>query len=349
MTRRYRRDVGRQNRTSLGQVKKYKAGVLMYKCLILIMFPFFLCVRPISAVAGSSGQPTQSIESFRDCSDCPEMVTIPAGNFLMGSSDAETARDLALRGSNFLARYFAGFEHPQHAVTIARAFGLGKYPVTRAEFAAFVRETGYSVPKGCIVYVAEKYRYHPDAGWRNPEFTQTDRDPVVCVSWRDARAYIAWLNGKVRGRSATYDEGPYRLPSEAEWEYAARAGTRTARWWGDDVGSGRADCDGCGSQWDAKSTAPVGSFQPNPFGLYDMLGNVWERVADCWNSSYEGAPGDGGAWLTGNWLTGSCDERVMRGGYWSNSPTTLRSATRSRQSVDDRENANGFRVAKTLS
>jgi formylglycine-generating enzyme required for sulfatase activity len=169
------------------------------------------------------------------------------------------------------------------------------------------------------------------------------------LSWGAAQAYVGWLNGKVRSRVAASakGEGPYRLPSEAEWEYAARAGTTTERWWGAAIGKGNANCNGCGSLWDDKIIAPVGSFGPNPFGLYDMLGNVWQWVADCWNESYVGAPGDGRSWTTGD-----CRRHVLRGGSWMNLPVFVRSAARSRddgagQYFDAASNA-GFRVARTL-
>jgi formylglycine-generating enzyme required for sulfatase activity len=299
------------------------------------------------AVAGPESPATQASQTFRDCSDCPEMVVVPAGTFLMGSSEAETARDLH---SNIpqdeigTARYAFAEEHPQHAVNIGRSLALGKYHVTREEFAAFVRDTGYATRGGCTLFANHRYEQRADAGWQNPGFIQTDRDPVVCVSRQDAKAYVAWLNEKVRGQRPTIrDDGPYRLPSEDEWEYAARAGTRTARWWGDVVGSGQANCDGCGSRWDKKQTAPVGSFQPNPFGLFDMLGNAWEWTEDCWNKNYLGAPADGSAWTSG-----TCESHVLRGGSWSNVPWVLRSAGRTRSASDKRTNYIGFRVARTL-
>ena len=151
----------------------------------------------------------------------------------------------------------------------------------------------------------------------------------------DAKKYVGWLS---RASAAEY-----RLLSEAEWEYAARAGTTTGYFWGDDVGSGNANCNGCGSRWDDKKTAPVGSFAANGFGLHDMLGNVWEWVDDCWNDSYAGAPSDGGAWTTGD-----CDRRVLRGGSWYEDPRDVLSAHRDGHWTDDRDGNGGFRVARTL-
>jgi formylglycine-generating enzyme required for sulfatase activity len=279
------------------------------------------------ALGGADAQETLSRE-FRECPVCPEMVGIPAGRFLMGSPVQEPGRFDA--------------EGPQHVVTV-RAFALGKYEVTNEEFLTFLRETGYQ-PAPCNPILGLVWQ-SPGRGLAYPPGTvQPPRDPAVCLNWRDAEAYIAWLNGKVRARGSP---GPYRLPSEAEWEFAARAGTTTARWWGEAIGKGNANCNGCGSAWDNKSFAPVGSFGPNPFGLYDMLGNVWQWTADCWNESYAGAPGDGSAWASGD-----CRKRVLRGGSWSNYPAFIRSATRIGTDAAGRDfdysSYAGFRVARTL-
>ena len=158
---------------------------------------------------------------------------------------------------------------------------------------------------------------------------------MVCVSWEDAKAYVAWLSGET-GEA-------YRLLSESEWEYVARAGAKTRYWWGDDIGRNRASCDGCGSRWDGKQTAPVGSFPASPFGLYDVHGNAGEWVEDCWNGSYDGAPRDGSAWTSGD-----CDDRVLRGGSWVNPPWGLRSARRDRFPTILGGDSYGFRVARTL-
>ena len=176
-------------------------------------------------------------------------------------------------------------EKPVHEVTIPHAFALSTHEVTFAQWDACV-EGG-----GCGGHRPE------DEGWGRGDL------PVINVSWEDAQSYVTWLSRET-GES-------YRLPSESEWEYAARAGTATKYSWGNEIGVNRANCDGCGSRWDNQRTAPVGSFAPNGFGLYDMHGNVWEWVEDCWNGSYAGAPSDGGAWESGN-----CAERVLRGGSW---------------------------------
>lgn len=166
-----------------------------------------------------------------------------------------------------------------------------------------------------------------DEGWGK------GKRPVINVSWNDVQTYIAWLNRKT-GKS-------YRLPSEAEWEYAARAGSRTNYTWGNDLGRNQANCDGCGSFWDNKQTAPVGSFKANHFGLYDMHGNVWEWAQDCWNPSYQGAPNKGEARETGN-----CNARVLRGGSWSFEPDSLRSASRIMFSASGRYSDFGFRLVE---
>jgi formylglycine-generating enzyme required for sulfatase activity len=297
-------------------------------------------------VALSEEVDVQTGQTFRDCSECPEMVVIPAGSFLLGSSAEEAARDLEYvvpKNELKSAKQSMTFERPQHQVNFSRAFAIGKQPVTRGQFAAFVREAGYSVENGCTVWIDHTYPFQPNAGWQSPGFSQTDGDPVVCVNRDDIKAYLAWLNSKLPGRTPSEGDESYRLPSEAEREYAARAGTRTARWWGGPIGSGNANCDGCGSRWDKKQTAPAGSFGANPFGLEDVLGNVWESTEDCWNETYVGAPEDGRAWTAGE-----CDSRVMRGGGWANHPWVLRTAHRSSERFTDRTNYIGFRVAKTL-
>ena len=262
------------------------------------------------------------------------MVGIPAGKFVMGSPATEPGRFDA--------------EGPQHTVSV-RAFALGKLDVTTAEFLTFLRQTGYQ-PAPCNPILGLTWKVPVRGLAYPPGMTDAPLVPAVCLSWNDAQAYIKWLNGKVRGATATGTAapgGPYRLPSEAEWEYAARGGTTTARWWGEALGTGNADCEGCGSQWDGKLIAPVGSFGPNPFGLYDMLGDVWQWVNDCWNESYVGAPTDGSTWATGD-----CSMHVLRGGSWSNVAIFIRSASRSKSDATgkdfDYSIYAGFRVARTL-
>ena len=201
---------------------------------------------------------------------------------------------------------------PVHSVRIA-SFEMSKYEVTFEEYDAFTDATGR--------------KQADDAGWGR------GRRPVINVSWRDAVAYTQWLSSQTGEH--------YRLPSEAEWEYAARAGSTTKYSWGNDIGHNRANCGSCGSQWDGRQTAPVGSFGANSWGLHDMHGNVWEWVQDCWKNNYRGAPTDGSAWMFGD-----CSRHVLRGGSWIDSPWTLRSAGRDSYSIY--YGSVGFRVARSF-
>ena len=203
-------------------------------------------------------------------------------------------------------------EKPVHAVTIARPFWMSKTETTFAQYDAYVAASGKAKPK--------------DKGWGRGS------RPVINVSWNDAQGYAKWLSTN-NGQSLQC-----RLPSEAEWEYAARAGSTTKYSWGDNVGRNKANCETCGSQWDNKQTAPVGSFPANRFGLQDMHGNVWEWVQDTWHSNYQGAPVNGSAW---NSASGN---RVLRGGSWGNSPFDLRSASHVMFGPHLRSYVVGFRV-----
>ncbi|MBK7352961.1 MAG: SUMF1/EgtB/PvdO family nonheme iron enzyme [Nitrosomonas sp.] len=207
-------------------------------------------------------------------------------------------------------------ESPQRKVTIAYPFEIGRYEVTFAQYDAFSKDTNRKLPS--------------DQGWGR------DDRPVISVSWDDAQAYVQWLVKKTGKK--------YRLPTEAEWEYVARAGTSTAYWWGDVIGQNNAVCNGCGSQWDNKQTAPVGSFKPNAFGVYDTAGNVWEWTQDCWHGDYTNAPLDGTAWLERN--GGDCSHRVVRGGSWVSGPRGLRSADRYGDGSGVSNLNTGFRVAR---
>jgi formylglycine-generating enzyme required for sulfatase activity len=207
------------------------------------------------------------------------------------------------------------YENPMHRVTIAKPFAIGRHEVTFSEWDKCVDEGG------C--------RYRPD----DRDWGRGDR-PVINVSWLDAKAFVTWLSQKT-GKS-------YRLPSEAEWEYASRAGTNTAYWWGRDLGSRQANCRDCNTG-EVQRTTPVGSYKPNGFGLYDTAGNAAEWTEDCWNDSYRGAPNNGAAWLIGQ-----CRLRVLRGGAFDSQARYLRSMSRFRYDVDVRFIANGFRVVREL-
>ena len=284
-------------------------------------------------------------ERFRDCAQCPEMVVVPAGEFLMGSPESEAGRFVN--------------EGPVHRVRIAAPFAVGVYEVTFAEWDACMEDGGCDQIR--IWHIHDE-----EPGWQ----------PVDNIRWNDAQEYVEWLTAKTGER--------YRLPSESEWEYAARAGTRTSRPWGDSesgqcrhangadaeskrrlvvrvVVDGHAnDVDAERKRWlsdyvenfpvascdDGRATwAPVGRFKANAWGLHDVLGNLWEWTEDCWNDSYAGAPTDGSAWRSGD-----CSRSVLRGGSWLNPPRGLRSAERNREHISsdsDRSDV-GFRVARTL-
>jgi formylglycine-generating enzyme required for sulfatase activity len=278
-----------------------------------------ICRAILFCVALFAAGPSLAAETFRDCAECPEMIVIPPGTFKMGSSQAELSNN----------------EGPQHTVTIRKPFAVGIYNVTYDQWDACVADGS------CDGYMPS------DQGWGR------GNRPVVAVNWSDAQVYVRWLNEKVRSSvttdaaaSAPTKPGPYRLLSEAEWEYAARGGTTTAYYWGDAHRKGYANCDRCGSEWDNTQTAPVGSFPPNPFGLYDMAGNVLQWTQDCFHENYTGAPTDGSAWVTGP--VGACSMRMMRGGSWFNSTYYLRVTQRYIVSPHIRANNAGFRVAKTL-
>jgi formylglycine-generating enzyme required for sulfatase activity len=291
-------------------------------------------LRPVDQKADDLGAAKPGTV-FRECQDCPEMLVIPAGSLSMGSSASEKAW-AATHGSNAAS---VADEAPQHKVSL-QSFALGKYDVTRDEYAVFVRESGYPPGDGCGKD-SFKWNKQPDLNWQNPGFHQTDRDPVVCVSWQDAHAYIAWLNGKVGRSGSTSADGPYRLPSESAWEYAARAGTTSRFWWGDnDDGAAahawyKTDSDG--------KTHPVGLKPANPFGLYDIVGNVWQWTEDCYADSYAKAPTNGSAVENPDGCM-----RVDRGSCWLYPSWLLRSATRERNPADFRDVIMGFRVARTL-
>ncbi len=282
---------------------------------------------PIGGTPPAQANRTVGI-SFRDCAECPELIAIPAGNFSMGVPVDEEEREKIPQGMQ------KGRSLPLHQLAV-RHFALGKFEVTRSEFSVFVAKTGHQVIDKCFRSVGGKQQEVSGLNWRTPGFPQSGRDPVVCVAWEDAKAYVAWLS-KMTGL-------PYRLASEAEWEYAARAGKSTARSWGDSIGSGHANCSGCGSEWDNKQPAPVGSFRANSYGLHDLLGNVWEWTEDCWNKSYAEAPLDGSAWTKGE-----CNLRILRGGSFSNDPWFLRSGFRGRGATNLRSIGVGFRVARSL-
>ena len=280
---------------------------------------------------------------FRDCGDCPEMLRVPAGTFVMGTPTADP-RAPATRA-----------ESQAVIVRIPKPFALGRVEVTRREYRAFVTDSGYDVPGACRSWDEALGRFSEDRSrdWARPGRPREPRDdhPVACVSWNDAKAYVRWL--------AHRTTKPYRLPSEAEWEYAARAGGSTLRPWGD------AATDGCefanlydlsGREsyalgWEPvrcrdgyPDVAPTGALRANAYGLHDMLGNLAEWVEDCATDSYIGRPRDARAWV---WAGGGT-RRVQRGGSWVSPAERARSAYREAGEASERADYLGFRVALDL-
>ena len=272
---------------------------------------------------------------FRDCPKCPEMVVIPSGSFDMGSPNSEAGR--------------SDDEGPEHHVDVA-TFAMGKTEITRGQFAAFANVTNYSSGDKC--WTLEKGKMEErDGDWRKLRYGQEDNYPIGCMNWNDGKAYAEWLSRKTGKK--------YRLPTEAEWEYATRGNTRTARYWGNGSDeaceyanvadkTAQAQIHGA-SSWSVFNctdgfayTAPVGSFKANAFGLHDMLGNVWEWTEDSYHDSYKDAPTDGSAWQ------GDGAKRVLRGGSWNNSPRTVRAAMRNSYKPKLRYSFYGFRVVRGL-
>lgn len=284
-------------------------------------------------------------KSFQDCPNCPKMVVIPTGRFYMGTPDSVTQFE-GVKAKR------AKRERPVHPVWVKLRFAIGKYEITRTQYAAFIQDNGYTAPGGCKYWTGEKFEIADDKDWKDPGYPQGDNHPAVCISWNDAKAYTKWLSLKT-GKA-------YRLPSEAEWEYAARAGSGTARFWGnnsakackfanvfDKTGAASGEfltmtphrCDD-----GYKQTSPVGSYMANAFGLHDTAGNAWEWNEDCWHKSYSGAPIDNRAWTA----SGRCNQRIVRGGSWISIARYVRSGNRSKINKDSRIYRNGFRVALTL-
>ena len=260
--------------------------------------------QPVTVLAEQRAVGAVFRDALKGGGEGPEMVVLPTGSFRMGDLSGEGDAD----------------ERPVRTVTISRPIAMGKYEVSFAKYEKFVSAIGAKA----------YFIMRPDAeGWGR------GNQPVINVNWHDARDYAAWLSRQTGKR--------YRLPSEAEWEYAARAGTVTRYSWGNEIGVNQANCAGCGSDWDDEKTAPVGSFVANDFGLYDMHGNVFEWVEDCAHANYEGAPTDGGVWTGGD-----CDLRISRGGCWHFSPRSLRSAYRDMDPPSYRYHLVGFRLVRDL-
>lgn len=281
---------------------------------------------------------------FRDCAMCPEMKMLPTGTFTMGAS-ADQVSTLPWQRGISGARIL--WESPEKTVTFTQPFALGRFEVTRDQYGEFVRATNHQTTPHCVVWAGDWDTSDNGKTWADAGIPQSGDHPVVCVSKNDAEAYVVWLT-KITGR-------PYTLPTEAQWEYASRAGSTTPYPWGED---GTEACT-YGNIADATLaaahparasqscddtylyTAPAGLHQPNAWGLYDMIGNAWEWVADCWTPNHDAVPDDGSAVSTG-----FCDESPLRGGAYGTGPLFTRSSTRGGPDKHDvRQSWIGFRVA----
>ncbi|WP_206955956.1 formylglycine-generating enzyme family protein [Trinickia acidisoli] len=299
---------------------------------------------PISAavVSGSQGV-LKPFEKFQDCDTCSEIIVLPAGKYMMGATEEE------FRSVKSKYKVMYGDEVPRHEEHVA-SFAMAKFAVTRGQFAWFAKETGFQ-GKGCEIFNGKTWVNDANANWQNPGFKQTEDDPVTCVSWDDAQKYIAWLNSKLKEAAET----AYRLPTETEWEYAARAGTVTAAYWGNDP---QEQCQYENARDESARfldsaidhasctdgyvyTAPVGSFKPNPWGLYDMLGNTSQWVQDCSRLGYYGP-------VNLSLSPNACKYRALRGTSWAGVPASVRSAMRAGMPENTRDSHYGFRLARSL-
>jgi formylglycine-generating enzyme required for sulfatase activity len=273
---------------------------------------------PASVLGALDAQPviwavsTKPIEVW-DAPEAPQMVLIPPGEITIGP----TSNSKGLRGN----------EQPRRRVRISKPLLVGKYPITVGEFERFISETGHNPGPQCWTYEDEDGHIRQGRGWTNPGFATLPSQPVLCVSQAEVQAYEAWLLKKTGYH--------YRLLTEAEYEYADRAGAVSDFWWGDAAGDNHANCDGCGSLWDNRRTSPVGSFAANPFGLYDTAGDTWVWTSDCFvDAKTPLLPG------------GGCTENVIRGGAWHGGPDGLRAFSRFHHTPDTHSATLGFRLAR---
>jgi formylglycine-generating enzyme required for sulfatase activity len=297
---------------------------------------------------GEQANNAGSSDAFRDCDTCPLMVTIPAGSFLMGTAVEDRLTDPRTGKP-------ATSDGPQHTVRFDDSFALGKYEVTVDQYAAFVADTGYVTTDRCMDFSkTDSFSFNSELNWSKVGFEQTGTQPVVCVSFFDAQAYTEWLSAKTGQR--------YRLPTESEWEYAARAGSTGPYHWGDDrmltcefanvrsqgawtISKRQATADreeGFPCDDGMAQSATVGNYQPNAFDLHDVQGNAWEWVADCNHKDYAGAPTDGSAWLDEE----ACSFGVIRGGSYLNLVERSSATVRAGRPKNGGATNMGFRVAR---
>ena len=315
----------------------WSSTIIALSGLTVVMLPDRLEAHVVSLSPGAV---------FRDCETCPEMVVIPSGVFQMGSDHLEQMRDNELRP-----------EGPVRTVTISKPFAAGRFEITKEHFTRFVEDTGHTTADKCVSWGGR----NPVDGvtWLDPGLGRppADNEPVVCVTWRDTKAYVEWL--------AQESGQPYRLLSEAEWEFAAKAGSNATWPWGEDASlvckygnvfddSGlkeprstlNSNASATAAQCDDgfMMVAPVGQFAPNAFGLYDTVGNVWEWTEDCSPMLYPDEPIDGSAYQ----VTGVCDKRAVRSGSWRTRLSRHRPTFRGRDPEDLAYYMFGFRVARDL-
>lgn len=303
-----------------------------------LIFALFFVTLFVGGWANAKG--VEKLKTFKDCAVCSEMVVIPAGKYMMGATEAELEGQ---QNANIKRTY----ETPVHEVQV-KSFSIGRFHVTRLQFSVFAKETGFD-GEGCTIYKDGQWRFDPDANWQRPGFDQSDKDPVVCISWDDAQKYVAWLNGKVGSVSKHH----YRLPKEDEWEFAARSGTAAPMYWG---ASRKKQCEYENARDKSAQvldpdietvpcddhyvwTSPVGSFRPNQWGLYDMLGNAFQWVEDCMHIGYKSLS------TTIASAPDECRNRVQRGGSWASIPIGVRAANRTAAPPDSRSSTDGFRIA----
>jgi len=310
-------------------------GLSAAVALLGVVAWFFVHHAPASTKvpAASSAAVPNPGTLIRDCPTCPAMTVLPAGRFKQGSARVES-------GSS-------SFEKPQHWVVIGRPLAMSTNLVTVNEFRQFIAATGRGM-QGCDTYDGE-WKHRPKSSWKDPGFIQTGTHPVTCSSWNDADVYAQWLSTKTGHR--------YRLPSASEWEYAARAGGEAVRPWNPNGSDACAYANVADKRAAHRypgwlvfacddgyvNTSPVGSFKPNPFGLNDMLGNVFQWTQDCWYADYTGAPADGSARTDGN-----CSERELRGGSWFSSPAYVRANYRNHFAADYRTSSVGIRLVRDI-